>query len=80
MFIFAAIYSVMEDSSLKAGDLILNKETKVAYIMIEKYKNGIYNHEFWSMFSTKTGACVRIPVKELRKHLADGGGWEIIAG
>jgi len=67
----------MKDSLLKAGDLILNKETKVAYIMIEKYEKGSYS-EFWNMLSTKTGACVTIPVKELRKHLAEGGGWEII--
>jgi hypothetical protein len=69
----------MEDSSLKAGDLILNKGTKVAYIMIEKYEDSIHNHAVWKMFSTKTGACVKIPVKELRRHLAKGGGWEIIA-
>ena len=72
----------MKEVTLKIGDLLYNKETKVSFILVEHYEERSHRRRpqhFWKMLSLKSGALVRIGASELTKEISkQKGGWIVI--
>jgi hypothetical protein len=69
----------MREVTLKIGDLLYNKETKVSFILVEHYQDRSPPQYFWKMLSLKSGALVRIRASELTKEiLKQKAGWVIV--